>query len=107
MFPAEPLRKYETFFATSAQWRTILLFRIALQSELPSYVLGLVRYPLPRYIPIIMVAEAAFVLLEVYLGAAFLERNVLTFLGVLLTGVVLMVWAWRRLQREMVEANKA
>ena len=105
MFPAEPLRKYETFFATRADWRTILLFRLALQSELPSYVLGLVRYPLVRYLPIIMVAEALFVLLEVYLGAAFLERNTLTFVAALLIGAGLMVWAWKRLQRAMVDTS--
>lgn len=105
MFPAEPLRKYETFFTTRAKWRTILLFRIALQSELPSYVLGLVRYPFLRYLPIIMLAEALFVLVEVYLGAAFLERRVPTFLGALAVAVVLTVWAWRRLQREMAEAK--
>ncbi|MCL4214004.1 MAG: VTT domain-containing protein [Gemmatimonadales bacterium] len=104
MFPDAPLRKYETFFSTRADWRTILLFRLALQSELPSYVLGLVRYPLPRYLPIILVAEALFVLLEIYLGAAFLERSAATFIGALVVAAVLMAWAWRRLQRAMAEA---
>ncbi|MFM9013950.1 MAG: hypothetical protein ACKORK_10340, partial [Gemmatimonadota bacterium] len=41
--PPEPFHRYETFFATRAQWRSILLFRLALQSELPSYVLGVLE----------------------------------------------------------------
>lgn len=101
MFPAEPLRRYETFFATRAHWQTILLFRIALQSELPSYVLGLVRYPMVRYLPIIVLAEALFVMLEIWLGEAFLERSGATFAAVLVIMVALTVWAWKRLQREM------
>lgn len=107
MFPAEPLRRYELYFATRAHWQTILLFRIALQSELPSYVLGLVRYPLPRYLPIIMLAELVFVLLAVFLGEAFLARSGATFGVVLLGSVALMVWAWRRLHREMAESREA
>lgn len=105
VFPGEPLRRYETFFRSHARWRTVLLFRIALQSELPSYVLGLVRYPLPRYIPIIMLAEALFVLLEVFLGEAILARSGTTFAVVLLLVVTMTLWAWKRLQREMAESR--
>lgn len=105
LIPGEPLRRYEEFFASGARWRTILLFRIALQSELPSYVLGLVRYPLPQYLPIMMLAEAVFVLLEINLGSAFLARSGATFAGVLVLMLALTVWAWRRLQREMAASR--
>ncbi|MFN0098157.1 MAG: hypothetical protein ACKVS7_05735 [Gemmatimonadaceae bacterium] len=104
-FPAASLRPYEIFFSRQASWRTILIFRIALQSELPSYVLGLVTYPFLRYVPIIMLAEAIFVMLEVLLGEAFINRSGTTFAVLLVVGVAMTVWAWKRLQREMAAAR--
>lgn len=104
-FPAASLRPYEVFFSGQASWRTILIFRLALQSELPSYVLGLVGYPFVRYVPIIMLAEAVFVLLQVLLGDAFLARSATTFVLVLVLGAAMMFWAWKRLQREMAAAR--
>jgi uncharacterized membrane protein YdjX (TVP38/TMEM64 family) len=104
LVPAAPFRRYETFFRTRAHWRTVFLFRIALQSELPSYVLGVLRYPFPRYLPMIVLGELPFVLLAVYLGESLLERDVWYFLFALLMGVGLTVIAFRALQREMREA---
>jgi uncharacterized membrane protein YdjX (TVP38/TMEM64 family) len=101
MFAEAPLRRYESFFSAQARWRTILLFRLALQSELPSYVLGLVKYPFLRYLPMILLGELPYVLVMVYLGESFLERNVPLFVIVLIGAVGLTLWAWRQLQREM------
>ncbi len=105
LVPAAPFRRYETFFRTRAHWRTVLLFRVALQSELPSYVLGVLRYPFPRYLPMIVLAELPFVLFAVYLGETLLERNGLVFATALLAGVGLTVLAFRLLQREMQAAD--
>jgi uncharacterized membrane protein YdjX (TVP38/TMEM64 family) len=101
LVPAAPFRRYETFFRTQAHWRTILLFRVALQSELPSYVLGVLRYSFTRYFPMIVLAELPYVLLVVYLGDAFLKGNSLFFAGALAIGILLTVQAFRTLQREM------
>jgi uncharacterized membrane protein YdjX (TVP38/TMEM64 family) len=104
---AAPLARYEEYFQHHAKWRTVLLFRIALQSELPSYVLGLVRYPFRRYLPIILLAEIPYVIIVVYLGESFLERNTMLF-GAVLTGAVLLsLVAWRSLQREMRASEAA
>jgi uncharacterized membrane protein YdjX (TVP38/TMEM64 family) len=105
LVPEAPFRRYETFFRTRAHWRTVLLFRVALQSELPSYVLGVLRYPFPRYIPMIVLGELPFVLFAVYLGETLLERNGLVFAVALLAGVGLTVLAFRVLQREMREGT--
>jgi uncharacterized membrane protein YdjX (TVP38/TMEM64 family) len=101
LFPDAPLRKYEEFFRTRARWGTIMLFRIALQSELPSYVMGLLRYPFLRYVVIIVLGELPYVIAVVYLGEAFLRRNAALFAGVFVLAVGMTVWAWRALQREM------
>lgn len=107
LFPEAPLRRYERFFTQHARWRTILLFRLALQSELPSYVLGLVRYPFPRYLPVIVLGELPYIVLVVYLGEKFLERDPGVFALVLVVAVALTVVAFRTLKREMDIAEAA
>lgn len=107
IFPGAQLRKYEEFFRTRARWTTIMLFRIALQSELPSYVMGLVRYPFLRYVPIIVLGELPYVIAVVYLGEAFLERNAALFVVVFVVAIALTLLAWRRLQQEMRAAPTA
>lgn len=101
LVPEAPFRRYETFFRTRAQWRTVLLFRLALQSELPSYVLGVLRYPFRRYLPMMLLGEIPFVFFAVYLGVTLLERNGVVFAIALSLGVGLTVLAFRALQREM------
>ena len=101
LVPEAPFRRYETFFRTRAQWRTVLLFRLALQSELPSYVLGVLRYPFRRYLPMMLLGEIPFVFFAVYLGETLLERNGVVFAIALCVGVGLTVLAFRALQREM------
>ncbi len=104
LVPEAPFRRYERFFSERARWRTVLLFRIALQSELPSYVLGVLRYPFARYLPIMLLAELPYVLLATYLGETFLERNAIVFGLVLVAGLSMTVIAFRLLQREMRDA---
>jgi uncharacterized membrane protein YdjX (TVP38/TMEM64 family) len=99
--PEGPFQRYEEFFRTRASWHTVLLFRIALQSELPSYVLGVLRYPFMRYLPMILLGEIPFVLFAVYLGESMIERNAWVFAIALLTGVTLTLIAFRALQRQM------
>lgn len=103
LVPEAPFRRYETFFRYRARWRTILLFRVALQSELPSYVLGTLKYPFERYVPMMILAELPYVLFATYLGEALIERDAAFFALALVLGVSLTVLAFRALQREMRE----
>lgn len=104
LVPEAPFRRYETFFRERAHWQTILLFRVALQSELPSYVLGALRYPFPKYLPMMILAELPYVIFVTYLGEALIERNGMIFAVALVLGVSLTVVAFRALQREMRDA---
>lgn len=104
LVPEAPFRRYERFFRERAQWRTVLLFRIALQSELPSYVLGVLRYPFTKYLPMMLLAELPYVVIATYLGETFLERNAVVFGLVLAAGLSMTVIAFRLLQREMRDA---
>ena len=80
-----------------------MLFRLALQSELPSYVLGVLRYPFERYLPMMILGELPFVIFAVYLGQTLLERNGLIFAVALFIGIGATVLAFKLLQREMRE----
>jgi uncharacterized membrane protein YdjX (TVP38/TMEM64 family) len=62
----------------------IVLFQAAVPSEIPGYVLGVLRYPFRRYVSALALTEIPYALGTVYMGATFLERRsaVLVTLGV-------------------------
>jgi uncharacterized membrane protein YdjX (TVP38/TMEM64 family) len=67
------LLKLEAHLAADTPLWLITLLQLALPSELPGYVLGLVRYPLARYLIALAVAELPFTVATVYLGNSFVE----------------------------------
>jgi uncharacterized membrane protein YdjX (TVP38/TMEM64 family) len=69
------LNRYERQVSAHAPFGLVLLFQIALPSELPGYLLGLVRYDFARYLLALAIAEAPYAVVTVYLGATFLERR--------------------------------
>jgi membrane protein YqaA with SNARE-associated domain len=48
--PARKVAKYEKKISANANFSLVLLFQLALPSEIPGYVLGTLRYPLGRYL---------------------------------------------------------
>ena len=54
----ERLAYYAGRISRNASFPTVLLFQIALPSEIPGYTLGTVRYPFPRYLAALAIAEA-------------------------------------------------
>lgn len=79
----------------------VLLFQLALPSEIPGYVLGLVKYSFARYCLSLSVAELPYALLTVYLGASFLERRGGVVLGVGLLLTLLSIAAFIMLRRQL------
>jgi len=53
----------------------ILLFQMAMPSEVPGYLLGLLRYRFVLYLVALGVTEAPYAAATVYLGESFLERR--------------------------------
>ena len=60
----------------NAPFWLITLLQLALPSEIPGYVLGLVRYPFSRYVLALGLAELPYTFATVYLGASFVEGRV-------------------------------
>jgi uncharacterized membrane protein YdjX (TVP38/TMEM64 family) len=69
------LEKLEHRMGPATPFGIVLLFQFALPSEIPGYVLGLVRYGFPRYLLALGLVELLYTVAAVHLGASFLERR--------------------------------
>ena len=58
----------------------ILLFQAAVPSEIPGYVLGILRYNFPLYLTALAITELPYALAAVYLGESFLKGQSLVFI---------------------------
>ena len=97
----EALARFEARMSTSAPFGLVLLFQLALPSEIPGYVLGLARYNVFKYLLALGLAELPFAIGTVYLGESFLERRLLTFLALAACGGLLSAWALHTLQKRL------
>jgi uncharacterized membrane protein YdjX (TVP38/TMEM64 family) len=80
------LSRLESHLPADAPLWTVVLLQLALLSEIPGYLLGLVRYPFTRYALALGLAELPYTIATVYLGVSFVEgRSGL----ILLVGVVI------------------
>lgn len=94
------LLKLEKHLAADTPLWLITLLQLALPSEIPGYVLGLVRYPIARYLIALAVAELPFTIATVYLGDSFVEGRsglILAIGGLIALSSVCAVYALRRL----------
>jgi len=87
------LERYEGSISRHLGWLGIFFFQLALPSEVPGYLLGIVRYPFVLYLTALALAELPFAAGAVYLGRSFLDRNYAMMLGFGLAGIALMVLA--------------
>jgi len=93
----------EARFTRSAPFGLVLLFQLAVPSEVPGYVLGLLRYPFWKYLAVVGIGELPFAAATIYLGTGFIERRIVLLVGV---GAALaafsgtMLWMLQRRVRE-------
>lgn len=71
----------------------LLLFQAALPSEIPGYVLGIVRYRFATYVVALGLAELPYAVGAVVLGDSFLAGRYVPMLAVGLFGIVAVAWA--------------
>ncbi|HEX6317012.1 MAG TPA: VTT domain-containing protein [Gemmatimonadaceae bacterium] len=82
--PGRSMDKYLARIREHVTFGFILLFQLALPSEIPGLVLGLARFPLQRYLLALAIAELPYAIGTTLLGASFVSRQfgVLLALGV-------------------------
>ena len=92
---------YGDRISARAPFRLILLFQLGLPSEIPGYVLGLLRYPFSTYLAALALAELPYAVATVYLGDSFLERRGALLIGIGLAVVGVSVLAFHSLHRRL------
>ncbi|MGZ4778999.1 MAG: TVP38/TMEM64 family protein, partial [Thermoanaerobaculia bacterium] len=101
MIDKERVDYFSKRISSNADFFTILLFQLALPSEIPGYVLGAVRYPFRTYFFVLALAELPFALGAVYLGDSFAHGQYVTFIAVAAVGLMFTAFAVRRFQRHL------
>ncbi|MBN9685547.1 VTT domain-containing protein [Corallococcus sp. NCSPR001] len=95
------LARYEERISRRTPFGVVLLFQLAVPSEIPGYVLGLARYGLRRYLAVLALAELPYAVGTVYLGASVLERRTPALLGLGAAGILAGLWAFHLLRKRL------
>ena len=103
----ERVDHYAARLSARAGFWTILLFQLAMPSEVPGYVLGVLHYRFRVYLPALALAELPYAVATVYLGQRFLEGRAVSLALVGLAGIVLITLAYRLLHRRLDEGDQA
>ncbi len=93
------LRHYQHFLAKRPTFMSVLLFQLALPSEIPGYLLGLAKYPMLKYLAALMIAELPYAVATVLLGQGFVERDTATLVTVCVIGAVALIVLARLIKR--------
>jgi uncharacterized membrane protein YdjX (TVP38/TMEM64 family) len=92
---------YATRITARAGFPTILLFQLALPSEIPGYVLGMVRCRVGIYLAALALAELPFAVGAVYLGESFVRGDYALLVGLGIAGIAFSATAFRQLHRRI------
>lgn len=98
---AKTLGRYETVVGAKTPFGLVLLFQLAVPSEIPGYLFGLARYPFLKFMGALALAELPFALATVYAGSAFMERRLIPLVVLIALVAVLGAGAFRALRRRM------
>lgn len=90
------LREYEQRAKRLTNFRHVLLFQLAVPSEIPGYVLGLAGCRFRTYAAAMAIGELPFAIGAVWLGETFLQRNFLLLLAI---GIGGLAFSWIALRR--------
>jgi uncharacterized membrane protein YdjX (TVP38/TMEM64 family) len=98
---ASTLERYERWARSRRSLVPIVLFQLAIPSDLAGYVFGVIRCPLQSYAVALAVAEIPYAVGAVLLGVSFLEGRLLPLLALGLLGIAISAAVVRHyLQRE-------
>lgn len=73
------LSYYENLMASKLNFWTVFLLRLVLPSEIPGYVLGIIRYPFIKYFSITFLAELPYAIYAVYAIDSIINKNPVVF----------------------------
>jgi uncharacterized membrane protein YdjX (TVP38/TMEM64 family) len=94
------LARYEKI-AGSASFGLLLLFQLAVPSELPGYLFGVARYPFWKYLAALALAELPYVVAAVYASSFFLSRQLVPLLILVVLAATLGVGTFQVIKRRL------
>lgn len=97
------LARYENRISHRTPFGLVLLFQLAVPSEVPGYLFGLVRYTFWKYLAALALAELPYAVATIYLGASFIERRTYVLVGVGVAVAAFSGWALYTLHRRFAE----
>jgi uncharacterized membrane protein YdjX (TVP38/TMEM64 family) len=101
--PPESVERYEQLLRRHTSFTEILLFQLALPSELVGYGLGLARCPLGRYLAALAVAQLPYAAGTVLISVGFVQRDFRTMIGVTAVGLIAMLALARLVQKRVAQ----
>lgn len=108
MLSSNPMiEQYGDRLSGTAPFGLVLLFQGALPSEVPGYVLGLLRYHFWKYLAALSLTELPYSAATIYLGESFLQRRIGVLIGVGAIMVVFSGWALHLLHRRFQEYRRS
>ena len=96
---------WERELGARARLGHLLLFQVAVPSEIPGYVLGILRYSFPLYLTALSVTELPYAIATVYLGESFLERESSVFILLGFAVIVLGMFLFQGLKKMLGRRN--
>jgi uncharacterized membrane protein YdjX (TVP38/TMEM64 family) len=99
--PGKSLEKYQAKIRKRVTFGFILLFQLALPSEIPGLVLGLAHFPLDRYLLALAIAELPYAIGTTMLGASFVSRQFGLLITLGATAVVAAVFLGRAFRKRL------
>jgi len=99
------LNRLEHRLRPDTPFSLILILQLGLPSEIPGYLLGLVRYPFGRYLLALAIVEVPYTIAAIYLGAGLVDARGGLVLAIGLSAVALSVGAFYVLRKRMRAAG--
>lgn len=102
MAAGDSLHRLEGRVGRNASFGLVLLLQLALPSEIPGYLLGLVRYSGWKYLLALALAELPYAMATIHMGAGFIERRSWQLLAMGLGLILMALLAFHLLGRRLV-----
>ena len=103
--PGKSIARYQERIREKASFGFILLFQLALPSEIPGLVLGLAHFPIERYLLALAIAELPYAIGTTLLGASFVSRRFGLLLSLGALAIIMAVVLGRAFRRRLGSAT--
>ncbi len=99
----EKVDYYKKRISPRSQFWLVLLFRLAIPSEVASYTLGIIRYDFWKYFLITILTELPFALFVIYSGSILVKGEILIFAAIAGVAVIVFYILYHEFNKKLKE----